>query len=189
MSRKLKVCTEGELFNNWKFVGEAQQVGRFRRWRIQCTNCGNTRVVNTGVLASIEKHRYGCSCYLMPKGESGLNALLHQYKKGAKKRGLDFLLTKEQFRQLTSASCFYCGASPQDRHCVQQTKKRNVPGWGDYCYNGVDRTDNNKGYTIENCVTCCNICNRAKLKMGYEDFIVYLTQLTTYRTRAEWELN
>jgi hypothetical protein len=33
---------------------------------------------------------------------------------------------------------------------------------GIYTYNGIDRVDNSKGYTPENTVPCCKICNKIK---------------------------
>ena len=37
-------------------------------------------------------------------------------------------------------------------------------------YNGIDRLDSSLGYTKDNIVTCCKICNYAKNKMKFEDF-------------------
>ena len=55
--------------------------------------------------------------------------------------------------------CYYCGIEEKDF----------VPIWGKF-YGGktrgqkleVDRRDNEKGYTLENCVLACSICNNAK---------------------------
>jgi len=38
---------------------------------------------------------------------------------------------------------------------------------------GVDRVDNTKGYTKENCVPCCKICNRLKSDLTKEEFEEY----------------
>jgi hypothetical protein len=46
--------------------------------------------------------------------------------------------------------------------------------WGDYTYNGVDRIDNSIGYTKENCVPCCTICNWAKSNRGVDEFKDYI---------------
>ena len=42
--------------------------------------------------------------------------------------------------------------------------------------NGIDRIDNNKGYTKENCVPCCDICNRIKMDLPYNVFIEHITK-------------
>ena len=36
--------------------------------------------------------------------------------------------------------------------------------------NGLDRVDSSKGYTIDNVVPCCAICNTAKNKMTQKEF-------------------
>lgn len=50
-------------------------------------------------------------------------------------------------------------------------------------YNGVDRKDNSIGYTIDNCVTACKLCNYAKKAMSYDNFIDWLDRITKFRTR------
>jgi hypothetical protein len=45
---------------------------------------------------------------------------------------------------------------------------------------GLDRVDNTKGYSIDNCVPCCTTCNRAKLKMGLEQFLIWIGQTYQY---------
>lgn len=47
-----------------------------------------------------------------------------------------------------------------------------------YWYNGVDRVDNTKGYTLENCVTCCAEANYAKRALSYADFIKLCEDIT-----------
>jgi hypothetical protein len=73
----------------------------------------------------------------------------NQYKNNAKYRGLIFELTKEQFEELIDGNCFYCGDKG----------------------GGVDRVDNNIGYIVSNCVSACVICNRAKNKYSFEEYI------------------
>lgn len=66
-------------------------------------------------------------------------------KSGAAKRGIDFELTKAEYKELTDdAACYYCGEE--------------LPHWG----HGVDRVNNNLGYTADNVVACCAACNAEK---------------------------
>jgi len=74
---------------------------------------------------------------------------LSKYKKGAKLRNLEWLLTDEDALELFSEPCAYCGDSG----------------------GGIDRMDNTKGYTPDNCRPCCKTCNFMKLKMGVEEFV------------------
>lgn len=73
------------------------------------------------------------------------------YKRKAKERGLKFKLSFREFMSFWSKSCFYCKS---EINLI-----------------GLDRVDNNLGYTVENCVSCCEICNRMKLQLSLEFFI------------------
>ena len=81
-------------------------------------------------------------------------------KKNAKKRNLDFQLTKEEFYNLTSKPCHYCNHF-QD-------------------YNGIDRIDSTKGYYLQNCVPCCEICNKMKLDYNVEQWFEKMKQILEY---------
>lgn len=67
------------------------------------------------------------------------------FKCAAIKRGINFDLTNDDVLNICEQKCFYCGKE----RCL-----------------GIDRLDNSKGYTIDNCVPCCGCCN--KMKMGLE---------------------
>ena len=95
---------------------------------------------------------------------SGLTNLLWNYCNGAKKRGLSFELTREQFGDLTKQDCWYCGAKPAQKASSNEVKDF-------YLYNGIDRVENDKGYIFANCVPCCGRCNRMKSNLSAEDFI------------------
>lgn len=43
--------------------------------------------------------------------------------------------------------------------------------------NGIDRVDNNKGYTLNNCVPCCKTCNQAKHRLSQEYFIEWVEKI------------
>lgn len=66
-------------------------------------------------------------------------------KREAVKRGLEFTLTLEDYNKLIVLPChFQCG------------NPVSIAG------SGLDRLDNLKGYTLENSVPCCPICNPVK---------------------------
>lgn len=85
------------------------------------------------------------------------------YKGNAKKKGYSFKLTEKQFSEITKQDCFYCGAKPSN---VTGRKRKS----GNYIYNGLDRVDNTKGYTIDNVVPCCRFCNNAKSNHTLQEF-------------------
>ena len=43
--------------------------------------------------------------------------------------------------------------------------------------NGVDRIDSSLGYTIDNCVACCDKCNYAKHDLSTEDFKEWIIKI------------
>lgn len=114
-------------------------VGNPDRWPkgcLSCVNKGNTR------------RRLGL-------GEAAFNGLLGMYRNNAKAHGRCFGLTPDQFRRLTKQDCHYCGRPPS--RVTKSTK-----GHGTYTYSGIDRVDNSKGYTPENTVPSCRLCNVVK---------------------------
>jgi hypothetical protein len=68
-----------------------------------------------------------------------------QYYGSAKTTGREWSLSKDQAYALFRGKCFYCGAEPDP-------------------LNGIDRKDNDVGYTESNSVSCCKKCNWAKGK-------------------------
>jgi len=105
------------------------------------------------------------------QGEAGLNAVIRGYKKNAQKRNLLWELSDEQVKDITSKSCFYCDAEPKNEI------KAHVGENGRYLYNGIDRLDNNAGYTINNVVPCCYRCNILKKDFSINSMVKVLTRL------------
>lgn len=97
----------------------------------------------------------------------------------------EFTISLEWFIDQCHRPCNYCGRV--DRNNLSVRSRGKSAGWlvKDFKYNGLDRLDNSKGYTEENCVPCCAICNRAKNSMGYNEFIEYLTDLVNFRTPGD----
>lgn len=89
----------------------------------------------------------------------------HHYYLGATKRGLCWSLTVQEFKDMVLSVCHYCGAPPNQKCHVAELVEKGVSK------QGIDRKDPAHGYTIENSVPCCAICNFAKLSFSYVDFI------------------
>ena len=146
-------------------------------WLCRC-DCGKEKQISSVKLNAGETKSCGCQKYKrkprLSKGESGLNSLWIKYKGAAKKRNYSFDLTKAEFKKLTSSNCFYCGVLP---HRIQVGSKGNAKEHGLYKFNGIDRLDNSKGYTKDNCVTCCKVCNYAKGQQSLEEFKSWIEQV------------
>lgn len=99
------------------------------------------------------------------KLELATNQYYSNYRYQAKRRNLNFEITKEYFLKLVQQNCYYCNAEP----------RLIKPFYGEIVYfNGIDRKDNNKGYSVENCLPCCSTCNLAKKEMADSEFISWI---------------
>lgn len=90
----------------------------------------------------------------------------------AVRKGLEFDVAFEQFKEISQHDCFYCGAGPSNV-CVT--------GGGTFRYNGLDRVDSGDGYVEGNIVVCCRVCNLAKLDMPIDVFLSWLDRLARYQ--------
>ena len=108
-------------------------------------------------------------------GVRGFNSLLNVYKRSAAKRELEFKLSEDEFKELTTKNCYYCNQEPNQKRCASSDN------WSTFKYNGIDRVDNNKGYVKDNCVPCCKMCNRMKLDLSYETFMKQMKKIIKFR--------
>jgi hypothetical protein len=88
-----------------------------------------------------------------------------QYKNSAIKRNITFELSKEEFINIISEKCSYCGV-----HGLTFYK---TLGAG-----GIDRVNSNLGYNLSNCVSCCGMCNKMKLDYTKEKFLQQCVKIT-----------
>lgn len=159
------------------------------RWICQC-DCGKTCIATGASLRNGKKKSCGClaketsleklrlinerGVRKLPPGESAKSLLYYTYKWQANKRNKEFQLSKEEFYNLTSGNCTYCGAPPSqvfNNHNNLETS---------YIYNGIDRQNNSKGYTLDNCVSCCGVCNDMKRARSVTDFVKACEKVVSY---------
>ena len=110
----------------------------------------------------------------LKNGNSSLNALYNSYYQRAKKKSIEFNITKEDFKNLTNLKCTYCHIDP-----YKDAGRLNKSLSSTYLYNGLDRVDNKIGYTIENVVPCCEICNKAKRDLDLQSFLNWIERIRT----------
>ena len=110
---------------------------------------------------------------LLP-GESGFNRLKRNYIRGARDRNFKFELSTEEFRNLVTGNCYYCGAKPANEMKDESEHSK-------FIYNGIDRIDNSKGYEKYNSVSCCEKCNRMKNILGKAEFIKQCILISKYQ--------
>jgi hypothetical protein len=157
-------------------------------WECQC-DCGNITIVVGKLLRRGVTKSCGClrleatrASRRKAPGHSGMMELWHAYKNGAASRGIGFHLSQEKFKELTSASCHYCGSPPRVARWMRG-KKMTEEGkrHSTYVFNGVDRVDSSVGYIEGNCVPCCKFCNYAKRALPVDVFLEWARQLVAYQ--------
>lgn len=123
------------------------------------------------------QNRFYCDLDCMQRGlalgrvqqGTALRNLFCRYKQTAKRRKVSFDLTILEFRILVERSCHYCGDAPAQ---VARAKSGET-----LKYNGVDRVNNSLGYSVENSVSCCGVCNRWKSSMSRDEFLKHIEKI------------
>jgi len=152
-------------------------------WNVTCS-CGTKKIVygNNMLNGSVK----GCGCLRKeglnkkPFGQASANSRFSQYKASFKnrKKHLTFELTKEQFLSMIVKPCVYCGSINSNNHQASNCN-------GSFVSNGIDRIDSEIGYTLDNCVPCCDICNRMKLDHSVDVFIGHIEKILNH-LRKVW---
>lgn len=142
--------------------------------KVKC-DCGNEKIIRRN---NFLYKTQSCGCYKAdhiretmgkPASWVGSVQVFNHYKREASERNFSFILSKEEFKEIISKSCFYCGAMPSQK----------VIRYPSFVYNGVDRVNNSLGYQLDNTVPCCWRCNRMKHTLSVEEFIDHLRKIVS----------
>lgn len=175
-----KIDLSGRRFGRLTAI-EYLSDGHNGKWKCLC-DCGKYKIVFLGNL--MRGSSQSCGCLARERtikrnsgvpGVAGFKGLRSNYRRGAIRRGFTWELTDEECFALFGLDCFYCGAAPNQ---ICKTSSWN----GLFVYNGLDRVDNTKGYTIANTVPCCKTCNIAKGKLTADEFIRWALQLSKHQS-------
>lgn len=147
--------------------------------------CGNIRKMDGTRLLSGNSHlcrKCGYAEHLTkihvqltkPEGYAACRAAYCQIRNScAKARNLIWSITFEDWVMLSQLSCRYCGSPPSN--LSRGGYGRN----GEYHYNGLDRVDNDVGYTLKNVVPCCKRCNCAKSDQTVTEFLDWARRIAS----------
>lgn len=147
-------------------------------WYCIC-ECGKEKIARGSHLVSGNITSCGCNAGInmiklaqkRPPGEAGFMVLYRNIMHGAKKRNLEFNLTTDFVKKLTSLNCHYCNSIPI---CFRSENSKFMKRYGTYKYNGIDRIDSNIGYIESNCITACKFCNVMKMDLSYNHFLTLI---------------
>lgn len=157
------------------------------RWKCVC-DCGVTKTVLAQHL--LHGASVSCGCWKQEVTrkrtrhdpiDASWKLYLRHYKNGAKRRGYIWQLTDEQAISIAGQDCGYCGTPPQlndigKRSYLSSVRFNELDFDSEYAdkkiifSNGIDRVQNDKGYTQENVVACCTICNVAKAALTQHEW-------------------
>lgn len=154
-------------------------------WLCKC-DCGNTKIVTSSKLKN------GCvkSCGCLNNEKRAERALIMS-ENNRKYTPSEFTARRiwrvhyselffEDFYELSQQNCYYCNSPPNNKQNAPARDKRAAAATvaaGDFIYNGLDRVDNTKAHTKENCVPCCKICNYAKRDLTTEEFKEWIIRI------------
>lgn len=127
---------------------------------------GNTK--SCGCLSKEDKNKRK-----LPNNAGVINQIILGYKRHAKRRNLNWELTLQEVTNIICQPCHYCGAEKSNKKYTKNCKEG-------FEYNGIDRVDNTKGYTFDNVVPCCKICNSAKSNMSQIDFVLWAQKVAEH---------
>jgi hypothetical protein len=167
---RVTIDLTGRQIDQWAVVRSkfrTRNNGRHETMWLCLCSCGNTKWVAAHSLLSGQSTR--CRRHAHPERRTvgqAFQEVFEKYKRDAVRRGYCFSLTKHQVINIMQQSCFYCGKEPSN---VATARHKTDPER--FVYSGIDRRNNNAGYTPDNCVPCCCTCNRSKLALSAEEFI------------------
>jgi len=163
---------EGKKIGKWTVLRFAPEKtcksGRGAYYLCRC-ECGKEKLVNGFSLSGNRSFSCGCMANRKPYGQANFTVYYHQYKSQARDRKHAFKLTKDEFRDIVTKNCFYCGQKPS-----KEIKDRPT---GVFKASGIDRIDSYKGYAVGNCVPCCRHCNYAKNRFTQKEFKEHIIKI------------
>jgi len=179
---------DGQRFSRLTVIKEDAGRNHAKLVMSECEcDCGVTKLIARARL--MRGHTQSCGCLNLEKASGRINSardafyedhdytdgalgsVYHYYKRNAKRRSLDFGLSRVEFIEIIQQSCYYCGD-------VWSMSKATPSG--DVKYNGIDRVDNSHGYGIWNTVACCKNCNTAKGSMTHHEFTGWVNKVITH---------
>lgn len=179
-----------------EIIGTCYKLRKFlggNNWEVECIICGKVQVQSIG---NIKRHKIA-KCYYCthphatqnrPSGKGQLvysvtdryynyyKSKIEDQNKSAKRKYKAFELTLEEFSDLVTKPCYYCGSEPTSDNVWNKSGKRKTIS-EEAKFNGIDRIDSNIGYIKDNCVPCCKICNRMKSDLTTTDFWSHINRL------------
>jgi len=165
------------------------------QWLCKCI-CGNEIITSSALLLRKKYPKISCGCKNFTQKHANTKlanpqlasyrSLIKRYRSSArnKSKNVSWELIEKQAIALFCGNCFYCNSEPTNTYNVYLTKA------GKYStknlehadkalilFNGIDRKNSSLGYTNDNTVSCCTICNFAKNELPVDKFYEWINRL------------
>ena len=151
------------------------------RKRFLCTcSCGKERIATGQYLRKTDNPRcIKCTMLTRPQSLKIEDLYLRPYgmhQNQAKRRDLETTLSLQDFKNLSTGNCSYCG---DEAKLTKWTRGEAL------IMAGIDRVDPSMGYTLDNCVSCCKTCNISKMSMDKSFFLEHIKKICTHLNLIE----
>lgn len=123
---------------------------------------------------------------------ASLRAKVSNYRAHAKRRGIEWGLEGWRAALLLTSDCHYCGSKPGVKFNSIKNRlyrggksrlvNQDIVASGTVLVGGIDRISSDLGYIPGNCLPCCTICNRAKMRMSYLEYRDWMDRAALFRT-------
>lgn len=164
MNKRLEI---GEKYNKLTVIGNSYKLTntKFKRlmYLVRC-DCGNELYVIGGYLRAYRiKSCPNCGFRDRELAKNYIPQIEQVFRRlvidRCKKHNIEITINSKDYEKIGKENCYYCGNLPQETYRFKNRKYVNTEP---LFLNGVDRLDPNKGYILENCVSCCTSCNYSK---------------------------
>ena len=162
---------------HWTIVGFHHKTSKHDFWNAKCI-CGKETVLRGDVIKKQRSNScHGCTMRGKPsrsrlsnREQVLFNTKYSIYKSTAKSDDRKFELSKAEFTILITSKCHYCLTAPNTLMKDQFSDTAIL-------IHGVDRIDSSIGYTTQNCVSCCAVCNYMKNDSSIQAFKVHVAKI------------
>jgi hypothetical protein len=154
--KKLDEKYLNNTFGNIRVFEYSHKKGYRSYYKGECLRCGKTTSLRTDHLLREPKSCTHCVNDLQKEIADlkyseyrKYKTIYNRYKGNARYKNRDFNLTLKDVIKFVDSECYYCG---------------------DKNSQGIDRINSKLGYTIENTLPCCKICNQMKHVFTNDEF-------------------
>ncbi len=175
----------GRIFNRLTVLSFSHYDKRHRKHYLCRCECGKEKTVQMSLLKSGNTGSCGClsveakKSKLLPENRGVINQIILGYKRHAQTRGFAWNLTFEDASILINQPCHYCGTAKSNNKITKNCRDG-------FRYNGIDRVDSTKNYTIDNVVPCCDFCNKAKGNKTKQEFLSWVKRIYQNAMADQW---